>query len=94
MGVNEFVMDQREPIGLLKIDESVAQTQKAFLAKVKLERSADAVARTLAALKRGTSAGENTMPLLIDCVKAYATVGEIAAALGEVFGPYREPAVF
>jgi methylmalonyl-CoA mutase N-terminal domain/subunit len=94
VGVNEFVMEEQGTIPILQIDETVAETQKAFLAKVKRERSADAVARTLAALRKGTVAGENTMPLLIDCVKAYATVGEIAAALGEVFGPYREPAVF
>ena len=94
VGVNEFVMEEKGVIPLLKIDESVARTQKAFLANVKRERSSDGVARTLEALKRGTGSGENTMPLLIDCVKAYATVGEIAAALGEVFGLYREPASF
>jgi methylmalonyl-CoA mutase N-terminal domain/subunit len=50
--------------------------------------------RALDALKRGAAGTENTMPLLIDCVKAYCTVGEISDALREVFGTYVEPPVF
>ena len=36
----------------------------------------------------------NTMPLILDCVKAYCTVGEISDALREVYRTYEEPAVF
>ena len=94
VGVNAFEKEEETPIPLLTLDESIAQKQLASLDKVKKERSGDAVNRTLEALKRDTEKGENTMPLLVDCVKAYATVGEIAAALQDVFGPYREPAAF
>jgi methylmalonyl-CoA mutase N-terminal domain/subunit len=48
------------------------------------------VRRTLDALKRGAAAGDNTMPLLIDAVRAYATIGEMCDALREVWGEYEE----
>ena len=44
------------------------------------------------ALADGARAGENTMPLLLDCVRAYATLGEMCDALKPVFGIYQEPA--
>jgi methylmalonyl-CoA mutase N-terminal domain/subunit len=94
VGVNEFVMEEPDRIPTLVIDASIAEKQQAFLSKVKTDRSASTVARTLDALKRGAAGSENTMPLLLDAVKAYATVGEIAGALQEVFGAYRDPAVF
>jgi len=62
--------------------------------EVKARRDKGAVARTLDALKRGAAGDANTMPLLLDCVKAYCTVGEVSDALREVFGTYEEPAVF
>jgi methylmalonyl-CoA mutase N-terminal domain/subunit len=80
-------------IPLLKIDESIGLRQMEFLRKVKAERG-DAVRRTLDALKRETERGANTMPLILDCVKAYATVEDIAQALAEVFGSYREQAAY
>ena len=46
--------------------------------------------RTLDALKRGAAGSENTMPLLIDAVRAYATIGEMCDALREVWGEYVE----
>ena len=52
------------------------------------------VARTLDTLKKGAAGTENTMPLILDCVKAYCTVGEISDALRDVYGTYEEPAVF
>ena len=48
------------------------------------------VRRTLDALKDGTRGTANTMPLLLDCVRAYATVGEMCDALREVWGEYEE----
>ena len=46
------------------------------------------------ALKRGAAGTENTMPLIVECVKAYCTVGEISDALRDVYGTWDEPAVF
>ncbi|HET9529409.1 MAG TPA: methylmalonyl-CoA mutase family protein [Blastocatellia bacterium] len=92
VGVNDFTM-QEEPmdIPILQIDESVADLQSERLKQVRSERDNERVANRLAALADGARAGENTMPLLIDCARAYATLGEMCDALRPVFGEYREP---
>jgi methylmalonyl-CoA mutase N-terminal domain/subunit len=92
VGVNDYVMDE-EPAGipLLQIDESVAKLQEERLKKVRAERSNASVVKALAALAEGARAGDNTMPLLLDCVRAYATLGEMCDALRPVFGEYHEP---
>jgi len=93
VGVNEYVME-KEPIEapILVIDESVAELQRERLKKLRAERNDLEVKRTLKALQDGASSGENTMPLLLDCVRAYATLGEMCDALKDVFGVYQEPA--
>jgi methylmalonyl-CoA mutase N-terminal domain/subunit len=92
VGVNEFVMKE-EPmeVPLLQIDESVADLQRERLARLRSERDGARVERALGRLAEGARAGENTMPLLLDCVRAYATLGEMCDALRPVYGEYREP---
>jgi methylmalonyl-CoA mutase N-terminal domain/subunit len=94
VGVNAFAAAGEPPIDILYIADDLAERQIASLDEVKRRRDAGAVARTLAALQRGAAGAENTMPLILDCVRAYCTVGEISDALREVFGTYEEPAVF
>ncbi len=94
VGLNAFQLEGEEPIDILYIPDDLADRQIALLDRVKAKRDGGAVARTLAALKRGAAGDENTMPLILDCVKAYCTVGEISDALRDVFGTYEEPAVF
>ncbi|MFA6954685.1 MAG: methylmalonyl-CoA mutase family protein [Thermoanaerobaculia bacterium] len=95
VGVNDFTVEDDEVFDTLYIDESASKEQLELLAAVKAKRDGAAVERTLAALKTAAaSETENTMPYFIDCVKAYATVGEISDALREVFGTYTEPALF
>jgi methylmalonyl-CoA mutase, N-terminal domain len=91
VGVNEFVVPEPPPSGLLRVDESVAERQKEKLQALRAERSNDAVARGLKALR--TAAGserDNLMPLILEAVKAEATLGEVADTLREVFGEHRE----
>ena len=90
VGVNEYVADVEEPIPLLYIDQSAAQTQLARLAEVKAMRDASAVRFALERLKAGAGSNANTMPLLLDAVRAYATVGEMCDALRDVWGEYEE----
>jgi methylmalonyl-CoA mutase N-terminal domain/subunit len=90
VGVNAFVEQDEEPIELLHIDETAQQQQLEKLARLKSQRSNEKVARTLQALKRAADGSENTMPFILDAVRAYATVGEICDALRETFGPYTE----
>ncbi len=102
VGANEFVVEEDSP-HILYIGEEVARHQTTKLNALKARRSNDEVRRTLDALKKAAAqepkAGENgqispanTMPFIIDAVKAYATVGEICDALREVYGTYEESA--
>ena len=94
VGVNAFEIAGEAPIETLYISDDLAARQIAELQAVKARRDAGAVARTLDALKQGAAGSANTMPLILDCVKAYCTVGEVSDALRDVFGTYEEPAVF
>ncbi|HJQ68742.1 MAG TPA: methylmalonyl-CoA mutase family protein [Blastocatellia bacterium] len=92
VGVNDYVM-QEEPteVPLLQIDESVAELQRERLSKLRAERDGARVEATLKALADGAREGRNTMPLLLECTRAYATLGEMCDALRPVYGEYREP---
>ncbi len=94
VGVNAFQLENEPPLETLYIPETLGAEQVAALDAVKSRRDAGAVGRTLDALKRGAAGDRNTMPLILDCVRAYCTVGEVSDALREVFGTYEEPAVF
>ena len=102
VGVNDYVVEEK-PQKILYIDESVRDAQTKKLRRLRAERSNDAVERSLNDLCRAAerepdaatdsiSVG-NTMPYLLDCVRAYATVGEIAGALKKVFGVYKEVSI-
>ena len=93
VGVNDYVMsDEASATNLLQIDESVADLQAERLKKLRADRNNTRVEQTLKALADGAAGRENTMPLLLDCVRAYATLGEMCDALKPVFGIYQEPA--
>jgi len=90
VGVNAFVADADEPIPLLYIDQSAADAQLARLANVKATRDATAVRQSLDRLKAAAASDTNTMPLLLDAVRAYATLGEMCDVLREVWGEHEE----
>jgi methylmalonyl-CoA mutase N-terminal domain/subunit len=94
VGVNAFQLENEPPIDILYIADDLAEKQIASINEVKGRRDGGAVERTIGALKKGAAGTENTMPLILDCVKAYCTVGEISDALRDVYGTYEEPAVF
>jgi methylmalonyl-CoA mutase N-terminal domain/subunit len=94
VGVNALQVDDEPEVDTLYIGEEVAAQQVEFLDHVRARRDRGAVARTLAALRAGAQGDANTMPLILDCVRVYCTVGEISDALRDVFGTYEEPAVF
>jgi len=88
-------MEQEDPYDILYIDESVTGEQFENLNRIRRTRDAQRVEQTLQALRNAASdPNANTMPPLVDAVKAYATVGEISDALRDVFGTYQEPALF
>jgi methylmalonyl-CoA mutase, N-terminal domain len=95
VGVNAFRMEKEDPFDILYIDDSIAGEQLQLLNDVKSKRDGAAVERTLDALRKAAATeDENTMPYIIECVKVYATVGEISDALRDVYGTYQEPALF
>jgi methylmalonyl-CoA mutase N-terminal domain/subunit len=92
VGVNEFAGNEK-PIEILQIDDSVGARQAERLRALRAERSGDEVARRLTALRAAARGDANLMPHIYEAVKSYATVGEICAALRDVFGAYTESPV-
>ena len=103
VGVNDFVIEEPAP-QILYIDESVARQQSAKLKALRERRSNEEVIRRLDALKRaaaqepkqpanGAISDANTMPYIVEAVRAYATAGEICDALRKVYGTYTEVSV-
>jgi methylmalonyl-CoA mutase N-terminal domain/subunit len=92
VGVNKYQMEEQNPVAILEIDEGVRTHQIERLEQTRALRDKGAVANALEKLKRAAQAQENTMPATIDAVRAYATLGEICAALRDVYGVYEEPA--
>jgi len=90
VGVNDFVESGAAGVGTLYIDETAGERQLARLEQLRARRNAAEVRRTLAALQAGASSGANTMPLLLDAARAYATIGEMCDSLREVWGEYVE----
>ncbi len=90
VGVNDFVQENEDPIAILYIDDTAAERQLARLAELKKTRDHDAVQRTLDGLRQTARGRGNTMPAIIECVRAYATVGEMCDALRDVWGEYEE----
>jgi methylmalonyl-CoA mutase N-terminal domain/subunit len=91
VGVNEFVTEEKRPIEILVIDESVARRQQDKLREVKLKREARRVQSALEALGCAAATDENLMPYILECVRAYSTLGEMCDVLRRVFGTYQEP---
>jgi methylmalonyl-CoA mutase N-terminal domain/subunit len=93
VGVNDFVSEEEPALEILQIDESVAERQIAKTRTVRETRDHERWRTTLDALGKAAAAGDvNMMPYVLDCVRAYATLGEICDKLRAVYGTYEEPA--
>jgi methylmalonyl-CoA mutase N-terminal domain/subunit len=103
VGANEFTIEE-EPHPILYIDDTTEKHQSKKLKELRSRRNNDEVRRRLDALKKaaaqepvvkadGRMSDANTMPYIIEAVKAYATVGEICDALREVYGTYEEVSI-
>jgi methylmalonyl-CoA mutase N-terminal domain/subunit len=90
VGVNEFVQGDEPAMPILYIDETTADVQLKRLEELRRTRDNDAVGRSLDSLRQTARGTGNTMDALLDCVRAYATVGEMCGALREVWGEYEE----
>ncbi len=88
--MNDYVQEDETPYPILYIDDTASETQLERLAEIKRTRDNDRVHRSLDALKAAGRGRDNTMVPLLECVRAYATVGEMCDALREVWGEYEE----
>jgi methylmalonyl-CoA mutase N-terminal domain/subunit len=93
VGVNEHAEDDPIRIPLLAMDPEGYERQVARLDRVRRQRDNLRVGVTLEALRQAARGTENTMPYILDCVRAYATLGEIMGVFRQVFGEYREPTI-
>ncbi len=92
VGVNEFVSGEKRPIEILVIDEGVAHRQRQKLAELKRKRDCARVKSAIESLAGAAASDTNLMPYILECVRAYATLGEMCDVLRRVFGTYEEPA--
>lgn len=94
IGVNKYPSVSPVHFGLLRVSPRAVKKQQAKLRRIKKERDAGKVASTLRILKRVAQGKENVMVAIIDCVKAYCTLGEITDTLKSVYGEYEEKNIF
>ena len=94
VGVNRFVEDEPWRFEIHRHLEEVAGEQIAALAALRRERDAGRVARALDELRRAAKGDANLVPLFVEAVTSYATIGEICGVLREVFGEYQAVQVY
>jgi len=89
VGVNRFQVEEESAKDLLRVDPAVRLSQMQRLKTLRLERDNGRVKAILSELRRAAEGNENLMPVILDAVRAYATLGEICDALRDVFGEYQ-----
>jgi len=94
VGVNRFQTEEPPHEGLLRVDPTVGERQRARLARVRAERNPQRTAELLTRLDQAARGTENTMPVFIECVENYITIGEICSVLRNVWGEQQEFSVY
>ncbi|PWT97515.1 MAG: methylmalonyl-CoA mutase [Candidatus Melainabacteria bacterium] len=89
VGVNAFTDDEAEKIPILHVDPKFEQEQRRELLRLRSERDADKVAKALSELETAAKGKANLMPFICQAIDAYATVGEVSAALRRSFGKFQ-----
>ncbi|MHA1936958.1 MAG: acyl-CoA mutase large subunit family protein [Candidatus Thorarchaeota archaeon] len=89
VGVNEFAVDKEQQFDYLKVDPQAEVDQIARLKDVRSKRDGSNVEASLDALREGAKGDVNLVPLILDAVNVYATMGEICGVLRDVFGEYK-----
>ncbi|MCK4485074.1 MAG: methylmalonyl-CoA mutase, partial [Candidatus Thorarchaeota archaeon] len=91
VGLNRFTVEEEQQFDYLRVDPAAEAEQIGRLQEMREERDQAAVEKTLEALRSSAENDSNLMPLILDAVKAYVTLGEMCGVLREVFGEYRAP---
>lgn len=90
VGMNEFIVEEPPPTGLLKVDPAVGALQKARIEALKASRDEARVQTCLLAVRAACEGSDNVMPPILEAVRAYATLGEICGVMREIFGEYQQ----
>jgi methylmalonyl-CoA mutase, N-terminal domain len=90
VGMNSFQLEAEPPVQVLRIDPAVEQAQIERVRAVRARREAATTTAALNKLEQAAGTSENLLPRILECVEAYATVGEISNTLRRVWGEYRE----
>jgi methylmalonyl-CoA mutase N-terminal domain/subunit len=91
VGVNAYAEDKPLTIPLLEMDPKGYERQTARLNDLRKTRDSGRVGQTLDNLRIACEGTENTMPYILECVRAYATLGEMINVMKKIFGKYEEP---
>jgi methylmalonyl-CoA mutase N-terminal domain/subunit len=94
VGVNKFQTEEPPAEGIFRLDAAVAQRQIDRLSRVRAQRDGPRVQALLARLEETARSDANLIPVFIECVENYVTLGEICSVLRNVFGEQREFMVF
>ena len=89
VGVNEFTSGDVPPGDILKVNPAIEQKQRARIERIRAERDRELATKAIARVEQVARDGSNLMPPIIDAVRAYATLGEIADAMRRVFGEHK-----
>jgi len=92
VGVNKYVIEDEGALDILRIGAEVEAAQRDKLTRLRGDRDQGQVDAALAALREGAAGEANLMELIVEASRARATLGEIVAAMKDVFGGYREQA--
>ena len=90
VSVNRFTREQEPGIPTVRIDEALERKQVERVRALRARRDAGAWQASVEGVRQAARSGANLMPAILQAVESYATVGEIASALREVFGEYQE----
>jgi methylmalonyl-CoA mutase N-terminal domain/subunit len=91
--MNKFQVEEAPPKGLLRVDPAVGEQQKEKIKALKAKRGNARLESSLAALKKGAAGNDNLMPLILEAVRSYATLGEICDVLRGEFGEYQQKVI-
>ncbi len=94
VGVNDFVVEEQPEVEPLRVSEASYRAQLERLRKIRKTRDTKKHERALDRLRKACEGDENTMPFILDAVRAQATLGEICDVMREVFGVYEEPLLY
>jgi methylmalonyl-CoA mutase N-terminal domain/subunit len=89
VGVNRFRLEEELDLDILRVDPAIGERQAARLRALRASRDNEAVSLALARLEAGAKNDDNVMPLILDAVERYATLGEVCNVLRGVFGEYQ-----